>query len=118
MSKKNNFPKKFASILEPKTKDVIKPNRAFLEFAACGVTPKSCGWTGWIIEAVEKLTVRKGVADRHILPADDECLCPKCGKAIYRTGLGMWFAPKKFKKFPKEKFRYSKNGKVEMKKAN
>jgi hypothetical protein len=85
------FPRKFKKLLEIELDDVIAPDEAWLTYAVCAVEQDSCGWGGWMLEAA----IAKPEKDDHfmVLPAVDEQLCPKCGRATFRTGASLRFVP-------------------------
>lgn len=71
--------------IEPES--VLLPDYAVLAYAVCAMDQDSCGWGGWIIEGVGKVTEQKHhTASGHLsLPADTKQVCPSCGKVTFRT---------------------------------
>jgi RNA polymerase subunit RPABC4/transcription elongation factor Spt4 len=87
--KKMGFPIKFKELLEIEKKDVEKPEEAWLTYAVCATEQNSCGWGGWMLEAVWKKTSDK--RKNQFLTANDEEVCPRCGRETYRTGASYRF---------------------------
>lgn len=81
------LPLKFKDLIELSYDQVEKPNSAWLNYAVCASCSDSCGWQGWIIDAVEG-TGREGVD--KVLPSQD-MNCPKCGKPLFRTEVNYRF---------------------------
>ena len=81
------FPRKFQYLLDLRPADVELPDYAWLVYGVCGVEQDSCGWAGWVIEAVFQRDGRlhpTGTGDK-LLSADDGLQCPKCGRDLFRT---------------------------------
>jgi hypothetical protein len=78
------YPLKFKSLLEIKKKDITKPSHVWITYAVCATSHKSCGWGGWMLEAV--FSNPKAKAGEYILPSLSEQICPNCGKELFRTG--------------------------------
>ena len=74
------FPRKFKELLESSPAEL--PDHVWLSYCVCGCLPESCGWRGWVIEGVSRVT-----ADGHgkILESNDYGRCPKCGNQLFRT---------------------------------
>lgn len=81
------FPRKFKELLQIEQEDVEKPEEAWLTYAVCATEKDSCGWGGWMLEALWKNTSEKP----QFLNANDEQICPRCGRETYRTGAGYRF---------------------------
>lgn len=81
------LPLKFKDLIELSYDQVEKPNSAWLNYAVCASCSDSCGWQGWIIDAVEG-TDREGV-DKVLSSQDMNC--PKCGKPLFRTEVNYRF---------------------------
>ncbi|MDP0500623.1 MAG: hypothetical protein Q7P63_11035 [Verrucomicrobiota bacterium JB022] len=96
------LPKKFHELRDLEVDDVDLPDCVWIVYAVCGVKEGSCGWEGWIIDA----PLKKGVpgqfkrdilwmrsTEEAVLPCDPDCRCPKCGQALYRTGVSLRMEP-------------------------
>ncbi|MRR55059.1 MAG: hypothetical protein EG822_11190 [Deltaproteobacteria bacterium] len=83
------FPRKFKELLEIEKEDVEKPEEAWLTYAVCATEKDSCGWGGWMLEAVWKNTSDK--EKPQFLNANDEQVCPRCGRETFRTGASYRF---------------------------
>jgi len=89
------FPQKFKPILEPDPASIPRPDYVWLAYAACGVEPTSCGWSGWVIEGAFRHSTRHAPTSTgdELLPADDELKCPRCNLALFRTGIALRCEP-------------------------
>jgi hypothetical protein len=89
------FPLKFQSLIETNANEVEAPDHVWLAYAVCALTPDACGWGGWMIEAAFRASAGHhptATGDR-LLKATDEQICPRCGRATFRTGVAMRFVP-------------------------
>ena len=89
------FPPQFRHLLELSAADVEASDYVWLVYAVCAVTPDACGWGGWMIEAAFKHDAARhptGTGDRP-LSAVDEQVCPRCGRATFRTGVTLRLEP-------------------------
>lgn len=78
------FPRKFKKLLERTAEDVEAFDEAWITWAVCGCEKESCGWEGWILEAVLKTRPK-----RRALPSDTRQICPACGLMLFRTGVSV-----------------------------
>lgn len=76
------FPEKFRDLIELREEQVDVPDYVWLSYAVCAVEEDSCAWQGWIIEAACKQ--REGLPEEYV-KADDDQVCPDCGKVLFRT---------------------------------
>jgi hypothetical protein len=86
------FPRKFKDRLELELQDLERPDYLWLTYAVCGVEMDSCGWEGWISEAVFRGTDMRhptGTGDK-LLPMR-EYSCADCGKPLFRTSASLRF---------------------------
>ena len=81
------FPIKFKSLLETTAEDVELPKTALVTYAVCAIEQDSCTWRGWILESV------KGEIGELI--ADNDQICPNCGKLVFRTAVSVKMEPSK-----------------------
>ncbi len=89
------IPRRFKSLIETELKDVDIPDYAYLTYAVCAIDKESCGWAGWMIEAVFKKTGKEyptGTGDK-LLPAMMDQVCPRCGKVTWRTMASIVVVP-------------------------
>ncbi len=82
------LPLKFKDLIELSYEQVERPDSVWLNYAVCASCSDSCGWQGWIIDAVQRKN-EEG-ADR-MLPSDTDLNCPKCGKPLFRTEVNYRF---------------------------
>jgi hypothetical protein len=85
------YPEKYRALLDLTLNDVEVPDYAWLTYAVCAVADDACGWGGWIIEGVFKITGERyptGTGDK-LLPSADEQVCPQCGKPTFRTNASV-----------------------------
>lgn len=75
---------KFKHLRELTLDQIDTPTHVMLTHAVCSGEDTSCGWQGWIIEAVS--------GKIGFLPADTRQRCPECPSTLYRTER-MLFAP-------------------------
>ncbi len=89
------FPRRFQALIETTLDDVPKPDYAWLVYAVCAAKEKSCGWQGWIIDAVYQysLELRKATGRDKLLPANYEARCPRCNLPLFRTSANLRFEP-------------------------
>ncbi len=87
------FPKKFRELIEIENGDIETPDYLWLTYAVCAVNEESCGWGGWMVEAVFKQSEENHntITRDKILPSVDEQICPICKGEIYRTGANFKF---------------------------
>jgi hypothetical protein len=83
------FPRKFKHLIEIEKMDVVTPSHLWLTYCVCAVKPESCGWGGWTIEAVFSDPYAK--QGEHVLNAQNEQRCPRCGGDTFRTGASYRF---------------------------
>ena len=90
-----SFTRKFQQLIETTAGEVEAPDYVWLAYAVCALTPDACGWGGWMVEAAFKAS-----ADHHptatgdrLLSAADEQVCPRCGRATFRTGVALRLVP-------------------------
>ena len=86
------FPAKFKDSLELTLEEVERPDYLWLTYAVCGVYEDSCGWEGWVPEAIFRETAERhptGTGDK-LLPGLED-LCPRCGKRLFRTAASLRF---------------------------
>jgi hypothetical protein len=86
------FPAKYRNLLELTLKDVETPDYAWLNYAVCGMTEEACGWGGWIIDGIFKKTAEHhatGTGDKALPSRDDEPICPRCGRTLFRTSASI-----------------------------
>jgi hypothetical protein len=83
-----SFPKKFKKrlMLERHQLELV-PETAVITYAVCGTEKKSCGYEGWIIEALYKGKGAKIIQ----APIDDSQKCPHCRLQMFRTGIQYFF---------------------------
>ena len=92
---KVSFPRKFQKLLEIERGNVVVPDYVWMVYAVCAVSQEACGWGGWIIEAA----FQAGGGDYPtstgdaLLPAQDQQVCPRCGRETFRTGAGVRVVP-------------------------
>jgi len=60
-----------------------------MTYAVCATEQNSCGRGGWMLEAIWKKTSDK--AKHQFLNANDEQVCPRCGRETFRTGASYRF---------------------------
>jgi hypothetical protein len=87
------FPRRFQHLIETELDDVEAPDYVWLVYAVCAISPDACGWGGWMIEAAFRRTGEShptGTGDK-LVGAQDEQVCPRCGKETYRTGATLRF---------------------------
>ncbi len=69
---------KFRHLLDITLDQLDLPDKATLTYAVCAGKDDSCGWQGWIIEAI--------ACDGKILNAADyDQMCPACPNMLFRT---------------------------------
>lgn len=87
------FPLKFKKQLEKGLNDVTSPDYIYLVYAICGLEKDSCGWEGWMLEAVFKKSEDKypTITGDKLLSSVNEQVCPKCGKTTFRTDVVLRF---------------------------
>lgn len=88
------FPLRFKPLLELTLADLTMPDYLWLTYAVCGCEHESCGWHGWVPEAVfarSATTQPTGTGDA-LLPSCGEA-CPSCGKPLFRTAASVRFEP-------------------------
>lgn len=86
------FPRKFKERLELELEDLERPDYLWLTYAVCGVEKESCGWEGWITEAIYIQTEEHhptGTGDKLAPNRDDKCI--DCGRPLFRTGASLRF---------------------------
>jgi len=76
---------KFEHLKELTLDDVVMPSEGWVAYAVCAGDEKSCGWQGWILEAISR--------DGKQLPADTRQICPVCDEATFRTWAKLQFRP-------------------------
>ena len=81
------FPLKFKYLLETTKKDIELPKTAWVTYAVCAVEQDSCTWRGWILESIK--------GENGELFADNDQICPKCGKQMFRTEVSIKMEPSK-----------------------
>jgi len=84
------FPLKFKDLLETSADQVEFPDYVWINYAVCGCEKDSCGWEGWILDVAGKIN-EDGSKIR--LNADDDQVCPNCGKQLYRTDISIKCKP-------------------------
>jgi len=77
------FPRKYRALLEIGKSDVPEPHHVWLGYAVCALTQESCGWGGWVIDAV--FSSAREEPPEGLLPADYEHHCPRCGRQLVVT---------------------------------
>jgi hypothetical protein len=90
------FPAKFRGFLELTVNDVEVPDYAWLTYAVCGVTEEACGWGGWIIDSLFKVTEEHhatGAGYKALPSGDDMQRCPRCGRDLFRTSACVRMEP-------------------------
>jgi hypothetical protein len=89
------FPRRFKDLIEITLEQVEKPTYAWLVYAVCATEPQSCGWQGWIIEAVYQYSPELRLTTRRdkLLPADTSARCPRCNLPLFRTSASLRFEP-------------------------
>ena len=83
-----SYPEKFRNLIELREEQVDVPDYVWLAYAVCAVAQDSCAWQGWIIEAACKQ--REGLPEEFV-KADDDQICPDCGKVLFRTEVEKQF---------------------------
>jgi len=76
--------------------DLETPDYAWLTYAVCVLTEDACGWGGWILEGVFKKTGERhatGTGDKLLPGGDDEQICPRCGRTLFRTEASIRMIP-------------------------
>jgi hypothetical protein len=96
--------KKYDHLKELTLKDVEMPDYVMLTYCVCACEKDACGWGGWTLEASFKRMERKdyptGTGDK-LVSSMDEQLCPRCGKATFRTVASIRFEnPEEFHIYP------------------
>ncbi|MCC6952980.1 MAG: hypothetical protein IT290_02565 [Deltaproteobacteria bacterium] len=89
------LPMKFRELVDIELSDVEQPDTVWLANAACALTEDACGWSGWILDGVFKTKGSGGGAENSAatnLPSPDDQICPRCGKALFRTGVDLKFS--------------------------
>ena len=92
------FPRKFKSLLEIEKNDIAKPSHVWMAYYVCAVKKKSCGWGGWLAEAVFSNPRAKSGED--LLPSPSEMLCPECGRPLFKTAASYRFDISKNQRLP------------------
>ena len=90
-----DYPRKYQSLLEIRLGDVPTPDYVWLVYAVCAGSEDSCGWGGWMIEgAFEKSDEHQttGTGDT-LIHAQDEQVCPNCGRETFRTEASVRMVP-------------------------
>jgi hypothetical protein len=90
------FPLKFKELIELTLNDVEMPDYVWLTYAVCVMENDACGWQGWIIESAFKITTEDyptGTGDKLLPTSSDECVCPSCGRGLFRTQASVKFEP-------------------------
>ena len=85
------FPLKFKQLIETQRGDIELPDVVWLVYAVCACEHDSCGWTGWLIEALYKKEEKNtaGEAGKRLLSANYEQKCPNCHKQLFRTDISL-----------------------------
>lgn len=95
------FLKKFKKLINLKKEEVEIPDYIWLTYAVCVVEDDACGWGGWMLEAAFKKKKPKEKTDDfddRVLSAQDEQICPVCGKETFRTEVSVRYTPSKNQK--------------------
>ena len=98
------FPRKFQSLIEIERSDVVIPDYLWLVYAVCAASQDACGWSGWMIEAAFQADggdYPTSTGDAP-LPAQDQQVCPRCGRETFRTGASVRMVPSEDQKLPLE----------------
>jgi len=82
--------------------DVDRPDYSWLTYSVCVGGKRSCGWEGWILEAIyQKDPELKQETNRDkLLPSDSSYRCPRCRNSLYRTGAQLRFEVSEDQSFP------------------
>jgi hypothetical protein len=88
------FPSRFKPLLELTFADLTKPDYLWLTYSVCGCDHDSCGWHGWVLEAIfaRSITVQPTGTGDALLPSSGDS-CPRCGRPLFRTAASVRFEP-------------------------
>jgi hypothetical protein len=74
---------------------VPKPDYVWLAHAVCATDESSCGWAGWMTEAIFRRSAKRlptSTGD-ELLESVEQDTCPRCGRALFRTGIAVRCEP-------------------------
>ena len=83
MELKVPFPRKFKRLHDLTKADLDTPHHVWLTYCVCATTRESCGWGGWVLDAVFSSAVENPPAG--LLPGGGRPPCPRCGKELFAT---------------------------------
>ncbi|MFY0632589.1 MAG: hypothetical protein JXQ91_02155 [Vannielia sp.] len=70
------------------------PDTAQLTLSTCLGAEKSCGWTGWLLEAAFDSRRKSALfpTEGSPVPAITSQTCPNCQSQVFRTGVARRFS--------------------------
>jgi hypothetical protein len=77
------FPRKFKSLHELTKADLDTPHHVWLTYFVCATTQDSCGWGGWLLDAI--FSTAEENPPTGLLPDGGHAPCPRCGKQLFAT---------------------------------
>lgn len=77
----------YGHLMDLEPENILLPDYAILAYAVCAMEQDSCGWGGWIVEGMLRITSEKHdtMSGHMLLPSDSKQVCPCCGKITFRA---------------------------------
>lgn len=66
---------------------VAKPSHVWVTYALCATEDASCGWAGFMLEAV----FADESSEKRTRESASEQRCPRCGRTTFRTAVTFRF---------------------------